>query len=145
MASTELPTSKQARTPLGLLRTLRSLPRRIKHIEESIFDVQNQIDLEPRIRDLEKDNFDAQHQIALEARISDLEKATFDAQHQIALEARISDLEKATFDAQHKVDEVLISLSTLSAVRTEMLDIAEHLTEQLNQIAETLSAPRTPQ
>jgi|GEM_PF-1747460 len=125
MASTELPTSKQARTPLGLLRTLRSLPRRIKHIEESIFDVQNQIDLEPRIRDLEKDNFDAQHQIALEA--------------------RISDLEKATFDAQHKVDEVLISLSTLSAVRTEMLDIAEHLTEQLNQIAETLSAPRTPQ
>ncbi|MEX0768066.1 MAG: hypothetical protein WD029_06315 [Microthrixaceae bacterium] len=139
MASTELPTSKQARTPLGMLRTLRSLPRRIKHIEESIFDVQNQIDLEARIRDLEARIRD------LEARIRDLEKDNFDAQHQIALEARISDLEKATFDAQHKVDEVLISLSTLSAVRTEMLDIAEHLTEELNQIAETLSAPSTPQ
>jgi len=58
---------------------------------------------------------------------------------------RINRLEDSISDAHRRIDELQTSLLALSAVRTDMRDLTEHLTEELNQIAATLSAPSKPQ
>ena len=55
-----------------------------------------------------------------------------------AMLERLDRLEHALGEANRRIDELQESLTTLAAVRGDVRDLTEHLTEQLNAISAAL-------
>jgi len=58
---------------------------------------------------------------------------------------RIERIELAMEQSRRQVQDLRDSVQAIDAVRDDVRELTEHLTEQLNQLAATLSAPSTPQ
>lgn len=59
-----------------------------------------------------------------------------------AIMERLDRLEDAVGDANRRIDELQTSVAAVGAVRTDVRDLTEHVTEQLNEISASLSAAR---
>lgn len=70
---------------------------------------------------------------------------TLSAVHSIpAILERLDRLEHSIVEATQRIDELQGSVAAIGAVRTEVRDLTEHLTEELNAIAESLAAGARP-
>lgn len=57
-----------------------------------------------------------------------------------AMLERLDRLEDAVGDANRRIDELQVSVAAIGAVRTDVRDLTEQVTEQLNAISASLAA-----